>query len=330
MPKSNNQKMKILYLMKILLEKTDEGHVLTMAEIISELAGYDVKAERKSIYDDMESLRLFGMDVMYRKEQPSGYYVASREFELPELKLLVDAVQSSKFITHKKSNQLIRKLESLASRHEAKQLQRQVFVANRVKTMNESIYYNVDKIHEAVSKNVKICFHYYEWTVTKEMHIKKNGEKYVISPWALTWDDENYYMIGFDGAESKVKHYRVDKMLNIDLMPERCCGREYFENFDPASYAKRTFGMFGGEALDVDLLFENKLIGVVIDRFGKSVTVRKKDDGHFITRVKVAVSGQFFGWVTGLGAGVKIVSPENVKKEYKEFLEMLVNQYGRK
>lgn len=327
MSKSYNQKMKILYIMKVLMDHTDENHVMSMADIISELDRQGIKAERKSIYDDIEALRLFGLDIIHRREHPAGYYIASRQFELPELKLLVDAVQASKFITYKKSRELIKKLESFASKQDAHELQRQVFVSNRIKTMNESIYYNVDKIHKAIPANVKISFQYYEWTVTKEMHIKKNGQKYIISPWALAWDDENYYMIGFDKEETMIKHFRVDKMLNIDLLNEMREGKEYFENFDTASYTQRTFGMFGGEVTDVDILFENKFIGVVIDRFGKDVTIRKQDDEHFIAKVKVVVSNQFFGWLTGLGVGAKIISSEMVVADYKKFLSNVEEQY---
>lgn len=327
MSKSYNQKMKILYIMKILLDETDENHVFAMSEIISKLECLGIKAERKSIYDDMEALRLFGVDIINRREQPAGYYIASRQFELPELKLLVDAVQASKFITYKKSRELIKKIESLSSRSEAQQLQRQVFVSNRVKTMNESIYYNVDKIHTAISADTKISFQYYEWSVTKEMQIKKNGQKYVISPWALSWDDENYYMIGFDEEVSMIKHYRVDKMLNIDLLNDLRVGRELFNNFDTASYTQRTFGMFGGQEVDVDILFKNKFIGVVIDRFGKDVTIRKQDEEHFVAKVKVVVSNQFFGWLTGLGKGVKINAPKSVVTDFQRFLEQVISQY---
>lgn len=329
MSKSYNQKMKILYIMKVLMVNTDENHVMSMAEMISQLDRVGIKAERKSIYDDMEALRLFGLDIINRREQPAGYYIASRQFELPELKLLVDAVQASKFITYKKSRELIKKLESLASKQEARQLQRQVFVANRVKTMNESIYYNVDMIHNAISANIKISFQYYEWTVTKKMHIKKNGQKYIISPWALTWGDENYYMIGFDEDVKMIKHYRVDKMLNIDLLNDMREGKEYFENFDTASYTQRTFGMFGGEVTDAEILFENMFIGVVIDRFGRDVTIRKRDEEHFIAKVKVVVSNQFFGWLTGLGNGVKLITPESVVADYKGFLEQIVEHYKK-
>ena len=187
MPRSSNQKLKLLYLMRYLLQNTDEQHPATTNQLISFLAEQDVKAERKSIYDDMEALRLFGLDVERTESgRSSGYYVASREFELPELKLLVDSIQSSKFITHKKTTQLIKKIETLASAHEAQLLQRQVLVTNRIKTMNESIYYNVDEIHSGITQNRKIRFKYFEYTVNKERRFRRDGAFYVMSPYALT------------------------------------------------------------------------------------------------------------------------------------------------
>lgn len=327
MPKSYNQKMKILYLMQAFLERTDEEHVLSMKEILEILSNYGIRAERKSIYDDIEALRLYGLDIVNRKEHPPGYYLTGRDFELPELKLLVDAVQSSKFITERKSAELIKKLEGLASRYEARQLQRQVFVDNQIKTMNESIYYNVDKIHEAIWTNVKICFQYFEWTVDKQMKLKKNGKQYCVSPWTLTWANENYYLIGHDEEAEIVKHYRVDKMISIELTKKKRMGEAGFMNFDTADFARKTFGMYGGEEQEVKLELENRFIGVIIDRFGKDSAIRKKDMTHFYIRVKVAVSPQFFGWLSGLGAGAKIAAPKEVQQEYQKFLQELFEQY---
>ncbi len=327
MPKSANQKMKILCLMQILLEKTDESHVLNAADLIRELAAYDIHAERKTIYDDIETLRLFGLDIVNRKEPPAGYFIASRRFELPELKLLVDTVQASRFITAKKSDELIRKLEQLASRYEARQLQRQVAVSGRIKTMNESIYYNVDKIHAAISANVQISFRYFEWTVAKEPRLKHDGKPYLISPWALTWDNQNYYMIGYDPESDCVKYYRVDKMLHIARTPEPRMGRERFQDFNLADFSKKTFGMFNGQEQTLTLRLENRLAGVIIDRFGKDVPLRADTEEHFIARVQVTVSSQFFGWLSGLGPGVRILSPKPVVRQYAEFLKTLLAQY---
>lgn len=296
MGKTSNQKLKILYIMQMLMENTDEEHAISTGDIIDELGRMGINAERKSVYDDIEMLKIFGLDILSRRSAPKGYYIASRDFELPELKLLVDAVQSSKFITEKKSRELIKKIERLAGRHEASELQHQVVVANRIKTMNESIYYNVDKIHDAISSNVKIKCKYCEWTLKKKLEPKKNGDDYIISPWVLTWDDENYYLIAYDDESEQIRHYRVDKMLSIELIPERRTGKEAFQDFDIAVFSKKTFGMFAGSEKELEISFNNKLIGVVMDRFGKDIIIHENNNGTFTARMKVDISAQFYGW----------------------------------
>lgn len=328
MAKGRNQKMKIIYLMKILLENTDEMHSMTMLEIISALEVCGVSAERKSIYDDIEALRVYGLDIIGEKRDKTYYYyVASRQFELAELKLLVDSVQASKFITAKKTYELIKKIEGFASKYEAKQLRRQVYINERTKTMNEGIYYNVDEIHNAIATNVKIKFQYFQWNVDKQMEIRRDGEFYYVSPWALSWDDENYYLIGYDSEADMIKHYRVDKMLKIESVDERREGKEYFEKFDIAIYAKKVFGMFDGEEQSVKIKIENKLAGVIIDRFGKNVMMIRNDDEHFTINVDVAVSRQFLAWVIALGEGIKIVEPESVVDKMKEEIGRLSRMY---
>lgn len=327
MAKSSNQKLKILYLMKGLLEKTDENHPMSMSDILKYLKGFGIEAERKSIYDDIEALRVYGLDIVAKKERPSGYYIGERQFELPELKLLVDAVQSSKFMTTKKSGELIKKLEKLCSTNQAKSLQRQVYVANRIKTMNESIYYNVDDIHMAISENKKITFQYCEWSTEKKLIPKKNGRLYNVSPWVLTWEDENYYLIAFDNTSRTVKHYRVDKIKKINLIDEDREGKEYFTKFDTADFSKKTFGMFGGKEQDITLKCKNKMIGVILDRFGKDIFVAAESGGSFKVRVKVNVSPQFYGWITGIGEGITITEPESAAKEYKKYLKGILKNY---
>jgi len=328
MAKGANQKLKLLYLMKIMLEKSDESHSVTMPEILSSLEAYGVTAERKSIYDDLEALRLYGMDIIGEQRNKTYYYsVGKRDFELAELKLLVDAVQSSKFITAKKSNELIKKIENLSSKYEASQLQRQVYVTERIKTMNESIYYNVDKIHAAIGSNVRIKFQYFQWNVDKKMEIRKNGEFYCISPWALSWDNENYYLIGFDCEAGIIKHYRVDKMLHIDLTEEKREGKELFEKFDMAIYSKKMFGMYDGEEQTVKLECENRLAGVIIDRFGKNAQMIKLNPEQFIVNIDVAVSSQFLAWVIGMGQDAKIVGPVHVVEMMKAEVSRLMKHY---
>lgn len=329
MAKSGNQKAKIMYLMRLFLEETDAEHPLSRKQLEEKLADLGIHAERKSLYHDIDTLKLFGLDIAYRKERPEGYYLASREFELPELKLLVDAVQSSRFITEKKSAELIRKIEGLASRYEAKQLQRQVVVVDRIKAMNESIYYNIDKLHTAIGRNRQILFQYFEWTVRKEIRLRRNGAFYQISPWALTWDNENYYLIGYDAEAGMLKHFRVDKMLRLELLDESRAGKEEFGRCDLAHYTKKTFGMFGGEDEALRIRFQNRYIGVVIDRFGKDVPVRPDGEDHFTVRVEVSVSEQFFGWLTGLGTGAEILSPEHVADAFREFLKDISGIYEK-
>lgn len=327
MARSNMQKKKILLVMKELLEKTDENHPLSVVDLIWMLSENGISAERKSIYHDIEVLREFGIDIENRREKPAGYYVANRDFELPELKILVDAVQCTRFITKKKSEELIRKLENLASKSEAVQLQRQVFVVNRNKATNENIYYSVDQIHTAISQNAKIRFQYYEWTVAKEMRLRREGMYYEISPWALTWDDENYYMIGYDQNSQVIKHYRVDKMVKLDIMKRPREGKELFIRFDLANYSQKVFGMFGGEEEELRIVCKNELVGVMIDRFGKDICIHPVDDDSFDVTVRVNVSQQFFGWLFALGNKVKIESPVRVVEQFENHIRAVLGCY---
>ena len=330
MARSYQQKLKILCLLKILKEETDEKHPLTTTQLIERLLAYGIQAERKSIYNDIAALEDFGVDIIKVTQKPGGYYLGEREFELAELKLLVDAVVASKFITTKKSRELIHKLETLTSRENAKQLNRQVVVTNRSKAVNEKIYYNVDKIHSTIAKGVKIRFQYFAWTVDKQMELKRDGGFYEVSPFLLSWDDENYYLIAYDAKAGIIKHFRVDKMLRISLCREAREGAEEFADFDVGAYTKKTFGMFAGEEEVVTLVCRNELIGVMIDRFGQEVSTRRRDEDSFFLRTKVAVSRQFFGWLTGLGDGVRIQAPEDVRQRYCRYLDRILEDYGKK
>lgn len=328
MPKGTNQKFKLYRLAQIMLEKTDDDHYITMPEIMSALAQYDITADRKSIYNDLRDLEQLGIEV---EGEPVGnryhYHVVGRQFELPELKLLVDSIQSSKFITERKSRELIKKLETLLSKHDASKLQRQVYVSGRIKTMNESIYYSVDAIHNAISENKKIAFQYFQWNVKKEMELRHGGAYYHISPWGLSWDDENYYLIGYDSEAGMIKHYRVDKMLRICMLAEEREGKEHFKKLDMADYTKKSFGMFGGEEETVKLFVDNRMVGVIIDRFGKDVMLIPADEDHFTVNVHVHVSRQFLGWVISLGEGVKVAGPERVVTMMDQEIERLIRQY---
>ncbi len=308
--KLSNQKLKLMYLAQILLEQTDEEHTITVPQMIAELAKLGISAERKSIYDDLEHLRLYGLDICSIKTRTTNYYIASREFELPELKLLVDSVQASKFITSKKSLELISKIEKLTSHENAKKLQRQVFITNRVKTLNEQIYYNVDKIHDAIAANKQITFKYFNLDVNKKKVYRKNGDLYTESPVSLTWDDENYYLITYKEKYDNYTHYRVDKMEMIKLIEKERVLPD--KTFDLSSYSKTMFQMFGGEETDVSIEFQDDLAPVVFDKFGTDIPIVKKDENRFICRVKVAVSPHFLSWVMSFGKKAKILSPQHV------------------
>lgn len=327
MGKHPKQKLKLLYLQKILLEHTDEEHMMTVQQMISELEGYGISAERKSIYDDLEMLTVFGLDIERISGRATKYYVANRAFELPELKLMVDSVQSARFITRKKSEKLIKKIIGLASRAEGAKLQREVYVVNRSKTENESIYYNVDLLHSAMGKNEKISFQYFDWQPDKSKKPRHNGALYDVSPWALTWDDENYYLIGYDTKSGLIKHYRVDRMQGISLSGSAREGYELFRKFDIAVYSKKLFGMFNGEECLITLRCRNHLAGVIIDKFGRDVMLIEEDNGWFTVQVSVLVSPQFLSWVFNFENEIQILSPESVRQQMRAMTEKVLHQY---
>jgi len=328
MPRSTGQKLKLLYIMDYLLQYSDAEHPVTMRQLIAHLAAHDIAAERKSIYDDIEALRTYGLDVEQVADgQFYGYYVASRRFELPELKLLVDSVQSSKFITQRKTNALIKKIETLASSYDAQRLQRQVYVAGRVKTMNESIYYNVDAVHAGISEDKKIRFRYFEYTVAKERRYRRGGAYYVVSPYALTWDNENYYMVAYETETDSIRHYRVDKMTNIATVDEPRDGAAAYRSLDMAMYARKVFGMFSGTEQRVKLRFTKHLVGAVLDRLGQDVSIIPDGDEHFTVSADVVVSPQFFAWLCGFGADAQLLAPTGAVEQMKAHIEGIAALY---
>lgn len=330
MAKKSNQKAKILYLRKILLEQTDDDHGMTMPQIIAALQEYGIEAERKSVYADIEALNQMGMDIQMERQGKSSYYfVGAREFEFPEVKLLVDLVQSSKFITQKKSQSLIKKIEQFTSEKMATKLNRQVYVQGRVKTDNEKVYYNIDMIHTAINENRKIEFEYMQWNLKRKL-VPKGDAAYETSPVAVVVDNQNYYLVAYDvlldGTE-KYYHYRIDKMQNIKMLEEpRKEGAS--KRLDMAKYEKSVFGMFGGAEEIVRLEVDNGLVGVMIDRFGTDVVPRPKDDNTFEIRVPVALSPQFYGWIISLGKGVKVVHPPKAVEGISQLLKEVTDRYS--
>lgn len=327
MVNSSSVKLKLLYIMDILLEKTDENNFITVNEIIKELGRYGISAERKSIYSDIELLKVYGLDIICEKGRSNRYFVGSRDFELAELKLLVDSVESSKFITHKKSKELIRKIEKLTSINQAKDLDRNVIVADRVKTNNERIFYNVDTLHKAIQDNKQVQFKYFDYNLDKEVKFRRNGEKYRSSPYALTWSDDNYYLIAYYERYNDISNFRVDRMMDIELLDEDRYLIEDYKSFNIAEYSRKIFNMYIGNLEMVELEFHNSLTNVVIDRFGKDIIIIKKDDDDFSIKVELEISDTFLGWIFMFGDRVKIISPKILKYRMKKLAEEVLKLY---
>ena len=316
MPKSFNQKLKILYLMQAFMERTDREHPMSVPDFILYLEGYGISVERKTVYEDIETLRIFGMKIENRREKPSGYYLADRDFSFPELKILMDAVQSSRFITERQSRELVRKLEHLTSISEAKRLQSQTSVLSGSKAVNREIYDSIQKICDAMADNRQICFNYYEWDFSRELKPKRDGARYRVSPWKMIWKNENYYLLC------------LDKIMHVSIESQKRNGEDIFRNFDFPKYVSGTFGMFGGKEQTVKMEFENHFVGVVLDRFGQDVMLIPKDQEHFTMQARISISPQFYGWLAGLGTGAVIVSPENIRRDYISFLKKTLKNYG--
>ena len=334
MPKKANSKLKLLYMKQILEKHTDEDHGISREEIIRYLSHHGIdRPDRKTVYDDIETLQAYGMDIEHNPRAKS-YRLLSRQFDLAEIKMLIDSTLSSKFLSAKKTSDLIEKLKGFCSEYEAKELDREVVVANRVKTMNQSIHYNVDGIHRAIAGDYQVQFRYFDYDIRKNKKYFKKGEMYVVSPWKLLYTDDNYYLLAYDEPAGKFKHFRVDKMDTLSAVmdegdvPRPRIGKEAFDDLKIENYTKYTFSMYGGEVQNVEMVFQNRMMGAVMDRFGRDIVVFKVDNNHFSTTVPVAVSQQFFGWIFGLGKMVRIVGPESVKAQMRQALADITERYG--
>jgi len=329
MAKKSNQKIKLIYLAKIMIEQTDEENALSVYEIQTELAHYGVAVERKTIYSDIEILKMAGIDIAVRRSRTTQYFVASRLFELAELKLLVDAVQCSKIITHKKSKELIRKLETLASKEQAKQLSRQVYIDARVKTVNESIYYNVDTLHSAIANDKKVVFKYFDYNIEKEKIYRKNKHTYEESPYGMLWEDDKYYLVTYSHKYENFIHYRVDRMKYIELTSEKRDPLPQSMQFDMAKYSNKMFSMHSGEECTIRLKCKNPLANAIIDKFGADIEMEKLDQENFCISSKLQVSTNFFAWLFRFGPDIKILSPQNIASSYKEYIKKVLLEYEK-
>ncbi len=318
-----NNKTRILLILEILKSDTDEDHALKAADIIKMITDEGLKCDRKTFYDDINSLVDAGYDIIH--ETGGGYKLVSRDFEDAELRLLSDAVYSSRFISAGKTKVLAGKLRQLTSSYLASSMKRQLFLSD-AKTPNEDILYSVDALSRAILDDVKVTFEYLVWGPDKKL-VTKGAKKRILSPWALIWQDQNYYLMAYDTDAGKMKHFRVDKMTRVELTSEKRDGREEYEATDMTSYVEGTFSMYGGRRETVTLDFPESLIGIAYDRFGKDVTQRAGEKGRILIRSEIFVSNQFYGWLTGLGPEVKINAPESCVKEYSDYLKKILKGY---
>lgn len=327
MAKASRQSLKLLYLRKILHERTDDGHRLNAEQLVEALEQYGISAERKSIYQDIDRLAEFGEDILRFKGRTAGFALGAREFELAELRLLVDIISSSRFLTPGKSQKLIRKVERLTSRYEAAALDRQVHVAGRVRADNEAIFYNIDALHAAMAAGEQVSFRYFKWTLAPAGGFRKtyrhDGARYAVSPWALIWDNLNYYLAAYDAQAGEIRHYRVDKMEDISRLPRAREGKEAYDAHHAAADQPALFGMFNGQVQTVTLRALPAFADVLRDRFGDELHPLRQPDGSFTAAVRVVVSPQFFGWIAGLDGGVWITAPEAVAQDFRARMQAL-------
>ena len=322
-----NKKLKLLYLARFLQEETDENHPKTIQDMIAYLDGYGISAERKSLYDDLHLLETYGMDVQTDKSKHFGYFLGERDFQLPELKMLIDVVQSSPFLTQHKSMDLIRKLEHLTSRYEAGELRRQVYVMHRVRTNNETLYYTVDGINTAINSNRQVVFRYFDWTADGCKAYRRGGDDYVTNPVALCVD-RYYYLVAYDSGESDYRHYRVDRISNLRVSDTPRCTLP--ENFDLGEYTKSIFNMFNGEIATVRLELDKSLLNAAMDRFGNDAMFHELPDGHIGLTAQVELGPTFFGWLFQFGTQIRLMGPQTAVDRFTSWCRDVLSLYASK
>lgn len=331
MAKGKHHKIRLWELMRILFLETDEDHMLSAEELVERLQAEGIEANRKSIYADVRTLvQEIGVDIVaVREGHHYLYHYGHRIFEDAELRLIIDIIQASSFFSVSKSEQLISELKKLTSREKADELQRNVLLDGRVKTSSKKIYYNIDALARAIDRKACVTFQYEHWNLKKEPELKYNGALYRVSPWQLCWHGENYYLIGYDEFKERLSHYRIDKMVNVEVtdLPYGQKARETFRDLDPATYGHAHFDMFGGRDTKVRLVCENGMINVIVDRFGRDVAVTPLDSDHFSVWVEVVTSEKFFSWIFGFNGQIWIAEPESVRGQMREQLDRIIRQY---
>lgn len=323
--RSQNQRLKLLYLLDYLLEKTDETHTKKVSEIIEHFENYyKIPVEQKTVCSDLRILGEYGYETQY-DGRTRGWRIVDREFDTQELQLLIDSVQSSRFITQKQAKTLTDKLKAKASRYDRVLLDRRCYVPNRVRSMNDSIFYHLDDLHTAIANDWQITFKYFYFTPKKQKAFYKKGELYAASPYALLWSDNNYYLLAFESG--KMKHFRVDKMDGISIVAQKREGKKEFKELNLSERSLRMFSMFSGKVQKVKIRFSNHLANVVIDRFGQDIVMYPDDEKHFTIHTDIEVSPQFFGWVCGLGKAARIVAPAEVVEEMGNYVKGIAEMY---
>ena len=324
MPRSYDQKLKILYILDYLQKNSHEEHPVRAAELIEMLSKKEISCDRKTIYSDIATLQEFGIDIITVPGKNGGYYVATRSFQLPELKLLIDAVQSSRYLTEAKSRELIEKLCNQCNEHDASLLKRNVYVSGRVKSMNETIYYNVNDIQDAISQNRQITFRYFDWGLDGKRHYRE--KQYLASPYGLCQDNENCYLLAYSQRHG-ITSYRVDRMTDIRVTDDKRIPCPELTGKAFTEHANKLFQMFAGDAMDVKLRFHKTLLNVVIDRFGRDTMLSPDGEDHFNFTVRVAVSPMFLSWVIVFGDKAQILYPQSVIEECRELCRQATSRY---
>ncbi len=322
MPKSDHQKLSLLYIRDFLEQNSDVDHPVNAQELIDMLEKKGIRCERKTIYSDIAALQDFGVDIVNRRGKNGGYYIASRNFELPELKLLIDAVQSSRFLTEKKSRELIEKLCQQCNRYDASLMHRDIVIDRRVKSMNETVYYNVDRVQEAISRNSQIHFSYFEWGIDGQRHYR--DKEYVASPYGLCQNNENYYLLA-QSPRYGITHYRLDRMTKIELIDEPRVPCPELTGSKLVEHANQLFQMYSGKQTSVKLRFHKSLANVVVDRFGQDTMMIPDGEDHFTFTVNIAVSPLFLSWIIGFGDKAQILYPQSVIDECTQLCEQVIS-----
>lgn len=326
MPREN-QKLKLLYLAKIFQEETDGKTGLTMPQIIEHLREYGISAERKALYRDIKALREFGMDIQRYNRSPMQYALANREFSQPELLLLVDAVQSSRFLDMEKSRELIDSIRTLASKRQRETLSKRMHVEGRIKMQNESVFYNVDIVQEAIQAHRRVSFHYFKYDVEKKKVRQHGGDRYLETPVELIYSDGYYYLVTYNDKHDGFTNYRVDRMTEVMVSDEPATRNERIASFDPEAYTAQAFSMFNGEPKTISLIVDGEVMSSIVDRFGSDVESHALDDSHARVYARVKVSDVFYGWLAQFGTKVRVEKPRSVVQGYTEYLQRIVSAY---